>query len=205
MRFSLKLFFFFPLPSQIFLDLSPLPETEQHLRPLPVRVTTHPLASDEVRITGSALDSRPSAFLGAFWPRTCSVSCKPQPACLQKPALESWRRLATQCDKVNGYRVPSSADEGMNYPQRSVCHAVAGLRLWPPQKRARAGRYPSAEPGADLKNSLSPPAFLCFVSKSFLLFVKVQRRGFFKEQRNKGRGCRRRGARNRKEEGSRVR
>ena len=39
----------YPPPSQIFLDLSPLPETEQHLRPFPVRVPAHPSAPDEVR------------------------------------------------------------------------------------------------------------------------------------------------------------
>lgn len=39
----------YPPPSQIFLDLSSLPETEQHLRPFPVRVPAHPSAPDKVR------------------------------------------------------------------------------------------------------------------------------------------------------------
>lgn len=35
-------------PSQIFLDLSSLPEAKQHLRSFPVCVPSHPLAPDEV-------------------------------------------------------------------------------------------------------------------------------------------------------------
>ncbi|XP_053067845.1 ubiquitin carboxyl-terminal hydrolase 43 isoform X5 [Acinonyx jubatus] len=52
-----------PGSEKIFLDLSPLPETEQHLRSFPVCVTTYPLAPDEVIL----VELCPSGFQRSFF------------------------------------------------------------------------------------------------------------------------------------------
>ncbi|XP_011906349.1 PREDICTED: ubiquitin carboxyl-terminal hydrolase 43 isoform X5 [Cercocebus atys] len=52
-----------PVLEKIFLDLSPLPETEQHLRSFPVCVPTYPLAPDEVIL----VELYPSGFQRSFF------------------------------------------------------------------------------------------------------------------------------------------
>lgn len=78
----------------------------------------------------------------------------------------------------------------------SLGHLEAGMGQLGPLGRTRGK-------SAKKKKNLLPPAFPGFVSTSFLPFVKVQGKGFFKEQIKREVGVEGE-EKNRKEEGSQV-
>ena len=89
--FKLRFIFnVYPPPSQIFLNLSPLPETEQHLRPFPVRVPAHPSAPDEVcEHRAGEPDVHPLEPLGPIAAKFSFAS---------QPSLASWGHPMTKWD-----------------------------------------------------------------------------------------------------------
>lgn len=69
-----------------------------------------------------------------------------------------------ECDKVKGYYIPHLSEEVITN-NAFVNLSAPGLCLWPIQKLAC-----TTQSDGQMGENLSPPAFPCFISKSFLLF-----------------------------------
>lgn len=168
----------YPLPSQIFLDLSPLPETEQHLRSFPVCVTAYPTATDEVREHHAReLDFHPWESFGlaaAFSPLLPSQA-------LQLGDVQGLNGTMN----VKGYRVPSLAEEGI-INMLLFISPVARLTSLAHSEAGTSQLVPLNQTGANWRKSVT----LCFALLYFQILFPLSEgvgKSLFKEQRKRKR------------------